>query len=80
MVPVSTKGFKFPGTAYYSTVLPSLFGEDADDAERTMRGFFEQIAIPLSTHASDSTLRAECSQILTRLPPEEVKKDLGREN
>eukprot|EP00971_Amphidinium_carterae_P046604 917912-Amphidinium_carterae.1 len=38
--------------------LPSLFSDGCDNAVRAMKNFFEQIAVPLSTHGSSSTLRS----------------------
>eukprot|EP00971_Amphidinium_carterae_P169060 3349007-Amphidinium_carterae.1 len=40
-----------------------------------MKNFFEQIAIPLSTHASESTLKAESSEVLRRIPGDQAKRE-----
>jgi len=75
VIPLVTKYFQFPGDAYYSTVLPSIYGDDHEEAERAMRSFFEQIAVTFSTHAALTTIRAEMRQFLSRIPKEPVQKE-----
>jgi len=75
VVPVVTPRFQFPGDTYYRDALPSLFTEDLEEAEKAMKNFFEQIAIPLSTHASESTLKAEASEVLRRIPGDQAKRE-----
>jgi len=75
VVPVVTPRFQFPGDSYFRNMLPSLFTEEIDDAEKAMKNFFEQIAIPLSTHASESTLKAEASEVLRRIPADQAKRE-----
>eukprot|EP00971_Amphidinium_carterae_P336274 6472543-Amphidinium_carterae.1 len=71
VIPVVTPLFKFPGSNYFKVVLPSIMGGDNTSAVRAMKTFFDQIAIPLSTHAPEVTLRVEVSQVWARLPTEE---------
>eukprot|EP00971_Amphidinium_carterae_P088794 1757177-Amphidinium_carterae.1 len=71
VIPMVTPLFKFPGSNYYKVVLPSIMGGDNTNVVRAVKTFFEQIAVPLSTHAPEVTLRAEVSQVWARLPAEE---------
>jgi len=72
---VVTPQFQFPGEAFFHTSLPSLFSDGCDNAVRAMKNFFEQIAVPLSTHGSSSTLRAETSEVVRRVPADKVSQE-----
>mmetsp|Transcript_55619 Transcript_55619/g.130204 ORF Transcript_55619/g.130204 Transcript_55619/m.130204 type:complete len:1444 (+) Transcript_55619:60-4391(+) len=76
LIPMVTPVFTFPGNNYYRVVLPSILGGSHDrSVVRAMKTFFDQIAVPLSTHAPEITLRTEVSQVWTRVPEEEVKRE-----
>jgi len=68
-IPVRTPSFMFPGEDYFTSFLPMLLGTTgAYDAAQAIRAFFEHIAVPFSTHASESILAAEIRQIFARIP------------
>jgi len=68
-IPVCTPQFHFPSELYYTKHLPTLLGkDDAPSMVASMKHFFAQIAVTLSTHASKLVLEAEVEQVLSRVP------------
>mmetsp|Transcript_17672 Transcript_17672/g.40956 ORF Transcript_17672/g.40956 Transcript_17672/m.40956 type:complete len:1433 (+) Transcript_17672:77-4375(+) len=75
VVPVSTPGFAFPSDSTLLEVVPNLFVDHSRECELAMKSFFEWIAIPLTTHGSSNKLRAETSEVVKRIPEQQVLKE-----
>jgi len=60
-------GFSFPGTTYYSQVLPQIWPEVSEAQARRIRSFFHTISCPYWTHASDQVLQAQTEAITRRI-------------
>lgn len=70
---VQCPGFVFPCKSFYSTELPRALKDWPDGApvfaEIYIAKFFKRISVSFATHASDTVLNTQASEVVSRIPP-----------